>query len=497
MPIVIDQSASPLIRFDRITKFYGAVQALTGVDCSVMPGECLGLIGHNGAGKSTLMNVLTGTVRCDDGAILVDGVDRRQAYTVDLAKELGIRCVFQELSLCPNLTVAENTRIAHRPLRGFGWRRRAGDLVTTALDAIFPGHGISPSDIVSDLSIGKRQMVEIARAFTETDRPARIVVLDEPTSSLDAVTAEQLLAYVRRRVAGGLSVILISHMLGEVLSTSNRIVTMRDGAVVADGPVADFDRDKLVAIMGGGANARRPAATARTARAANAADRVEVATASIPLKAKAGDIIGLAGLAGHGQTRMLLDVFAHGGHGASRKARVTGKVALVAGDRQNDGVFPLWSIARNIGVGSLKTMRRAGLIDPAAEAGLAADWKKRIAIKTPDMDNPILSLSGGNQQKALFARALGSDAEIVLMDDPMRGVDVSTKYEVYDLIRAEADRGRTFLWYTTEFDELGHCDHIYVFRDGDIVDELPREDLTEERIIKSSFADAPVSQATS
>lgn len=494
---MLDPSASPLIRFERIAKIYGVVRALSGVDLSVVVGECLGLVGHNGAGKSTLMNVLTGTIRCDEGAIIVAGVDRRQSFGVDLAKQLGVRCVFQELSLCPNLTVAENTRIAHRSLRGFGWRRRAGQLIASMLDEIFPGHGIAPGDVVADLSIGKRQMVEIARAFTATDQPPRIVVLDEPTSSLDAVTAEQLLAYVRKRVASGLSVILISHMLGEVLSASNRIVVMRDGAIVADGPVADFDRERLVAAMSGGAQTRRPIVTARTALGGEKPARVEVPTNTMPLKARAGDIIGLAGLAGHGQTRMLLDVFAHGGHGGSRKARVDGTVALVAGDRQNDGIFPLWSIARNIGVGSLKAMRRVGLIDPAAEASLASEWKKRIAIKTPDMDNPILSLSGGNQQKALFARALGSDADIVLMDDPMRGVDVSTKYEVYDLIRAEADRGRTFLWYTTEFEELGHCDHIYVFRDGDIVDELSRDALTEERIIKASFADAPVQEASS
>lgn len=491
---MLDQSASPLIRFERVAKIYGAVRALSGVDLSIAAGECLGLVGHNGAGKSTLMNVLTGTIRCDEGAILIAGQDRCQSYGVDLATELGVRCVFQELSLCPNLTVAENTRIAHRSLKGFGWRRRAGQLIAAMLDEIFPGHGIAPGDIVADLSIGKRQMVEIARAFTETTQPARIVVLDEPTSSLDAVTAEQLLAYVRKRVASGLSIILISHMLGEVLSASSRIVVMRDGAVVADGPVAGFDRERLVSTMGGGAQTRRPVATARKGRDGEALLRVEVPTSSMPLKARSGDIIGLAGLAGHGQTRMLLDVFAHGRHGASRKARVQGRVALVAGDRQNDGVFPLWSIARNIGVGSLKAMRRVGLIDPAAEASLAAEWKKRIAIKTPDMDNPILSLSGGNQQKALFARAFGSDADIVLMDDPMRGVDVSTKYEVYDLIRSEADRGRTFLWYTTEFEELGYCDHIYVFRDGDIVDELSRDALTEERIIKASFAETPSQQ---
>jgi ribose transport system ATP-binding protein len=165
-------------------------------------------------------------------------------------------------------------------------------------------------------------------------------------------------------------------------------------------------------------------------------------------------------------------------------------VALVAGDRQSDGVFPQWSIARNIGVRSLRTLRRGPLISRAREEALASFWRDKIGIRTPDMDNNILSLSGGNQQKALFARALGSDARIVLMDDPMRGVDIGTKLEVYDLIRDEAKKGRTFLWHTTETDELRNCDHVYVFRDGMIVADLGRDEITEERVIQSSFTEA-------
>jgi ribose transport system ATP-binding protein len=165
-------------------------------------------------------------------------------------------------------------------------------------------------------------------------------------------------------------------------------------------------------------------------------------------------------------------------------------VALVAGDRQTDGIFPLWSIAENIGVGSLKALRRGWFIPPERERALAARWQQRIGIRTPDLDNNILSLSGGNQQKALFARALGSDARIILMDDPMRGVDVGTKLEIYALVRDEARRGRTFLWYTTETAELDNCDRVYVFRNGGIVAELGRDELTEERVIQSSFADA-------
>jgi ribose transport system ATP-binding protein len=180
-------------------------------------------------------------------------------------------------------------------------------------------------------------------------------------------------------------------------------------------------------------------------------------------------------------------------NGATRRAsgiEVTDPVALIAGDRQSDGIFPIWSITENIGIRSLRALRRGLLVSSELEDRLAEIWKKRINIRTPDLRNNILSLSGGNQQKALFARALGCEARIVLMDDPMRGVDISTKLEVYDLIRAEANAGRTFLWYTTEMEELQNCDHVYVFRHSRIVADLRRGELTEERVIHSSFQEA-------
>jgi ribose transport system ATP-binding protein len=206
------------------------------------------------------------------------------------------------------------------------------------------------------------------------------------------------------------------------------------------------------------------------------------------LAAWRGDIVGLAGLAGHGQTDMLLRIF-HAAGRSGPEAEVRDPVALVAGDRVNDGIFPLWSIAGNVGIGSLADMLRGFLIDPERELDLARSCRERIGIRTPDVANNILSLSGGNQQKVLFARALGSKAGIVLMDNPMRGVDIGTKQEVYDMIRAEADRGRTFIWYTTEMDELANCDHVYVFHNGRIVASLTRDQMSEEAVLRSSFAE--------
>ena len=480
-----------IARLDGVRKSYGAVRALDGVDFSVQPGECIGLVGHNGAGKSTLMAILAGTGTPDTGQIAIDGT-LQPSWTIQRARAFGVRCVFQELSLCPNLSVAENTRVSHAALNGWRGAKRAAALILDSLDRIFPGHGISPQDIVGDLAIGQRQLVEVARAFTVTDDPLHLVILDEPTSSLDAETARQLLDHVRRAVAAGISCVLISHILGEILQTSDRVVVMRDGKVVADAAAARMTRDSLVAAMG---SARLHAKAARAAAGETAAQPVVVSVQAgaahgpIGLQARQGEIIGLAGLAGHGQTRMLMDLFeAAGSQGAALK--VAGAVALVAGDRQTDGIFPLWSITKNISVRSLGALRRGLFIAAEREAQMATDWRDRIGIRSEDMDNNILSLSGGNQQKALFARALASDAQIILMDDPMRGVDIGTKLDVYDLILTEAQRGRTFLWYTTETDELDNCDRVYVFRNGRIVVALDHSELTEEKIIQSSFAEA-------
>src|SRR5208283_980637 len=206
-----------LVDFTGVQKSYGAVRALDGVDFSLSEGECVGVVGHNGAGKSTLMHVLNGGVTPDAGRLVIAGEEQR-FYSAARAKALGLRSVFQELSLCPNLTVAENARVYHPSVRGFGWRRHAGRLILDKLDEIFPGHGVRPNDLVQGLTIGRKQMVEIARAFTISDTPARLVILDEPTSSLDQHSAAQLLAHVRRSVDAGISCALISHILGEVLS---------------------------------------------------------------------------------------------------------------------------------------------------------------------------------------------------------------------------------------------------------------------------------------
>lgn len=453
------------------------MRALRGVDLVLRAGECLAVVGHNGAGKSTLMNVLAGTVLPDAGSMRVGGVSA--AFGV---RDPALRFVFQEGSLCPNLSIAENARVMHRDVRGMGWRWRCAALMAEAAAAVFPGLVLPPGRLVGDLPLGARQAVEITRAFSHTGTPPCVVVLDEPTSSLDGHLAAALLAHVRRFVEAGGSVVFISHKLNEVLAVADRIVVMRDGTVVAEAPAVSLTRDGLVAAMGHevahGVQARRAAATGPAT--------VEIgrgATGGAALLARRGEVIGLAGLAGHGQTALLLRVLA----GRDKAIRLSGATAMVPGDRVTDGIFPLWSIARNITARALPMLCRGPLLDPAREAALAEDWRQRLGLVTPSVENPILSLSGGNQQKALFARALSSDAAIILMDDPMRGVDVGTKRDVYALISAEAARGRTFLWYSTEFEELLHCDRVAVFRDGRVTGVLEADAVSEASVLRLSF----------
>lgn len=469
-----------------VEKTFGAVRALAGADFEVRRGECVGLVGHNGAGKSTLMNVLSGAFLPDSGSVSIQGSDVSGAYDAARAAALGVRTVFQELSLCPNLTVLENIRISHPGLRGFGWRRRAGSLIRAKLDEIFTGNEIAEDAEVADLSISQRQMVEIARAFTVSDGSCDLVILDEPTSSLDQHAAEQLVSYIRKFVAAGGSVVLISHLLGEILAASDTIVVMRDGRVVSVDAASKFNRARLVTDMGN-VHETGQQLTARAKGREPGEVVVEVPYGDgNRLVLREGEIIGFTGLSGQGQTELLVRIFT-----AAQRRRsdlnVTKPAVFIAGDRQADGIFPLWSIRKNISVSSLARLTRRFAVNFEQEAEEAERWRKKLSIRTQDMTQNILSLSGGNQQKALFARALGAEAGIVLMDDPMRGVDVGTKHEVYEILAEEAARGRALIWYTTEIDELSYCDRAYVFREGAIVAELAGDDMTEANVLSASF----------
>ncbi len=473
-------TAAPVVSLEQAHLSYGPVLALRDATLSISAGECVGLVGHNGAGKSTLANVINGRLTQTQGAVHHRNADPLLRNSQN-AQNAGIRSVFQELSLCPNLTVLENLRIPYRNMPRKGWRRVARRKMLDALDLVFPGHGIHARATVGNLTIAERQMVEIAIAFADRDREPSLVILDEPTSSLDAAIAQQLLDHIKRFCAKGGAVLFISHMMGEIFEVSTRIIVMKDGQIVDDQPARQFTRASIVDAMG-------HVAPDDDASGAGRADRTlgaEVVRAANGLNARAGEIVGLAGLAGHGQAEALAQIYFD--NAPKWKSARQPEVVFVAGDRARDGLMPLWSILRNLSLTTLPEFSRKVMVDRSSEADMVQTWKDRIGIRTDNLMNPILSLSGGNQQKVLFARALASSAPIVVMDDPMRGVDVGTKKDVYQMIKAEAARGRSFLWYSTETDEILECDRVFVFRAGQIAAELAGDEITEENILHASF----------
>ncbi|RFU44768.1 sugar ABC transporter ATP-binding protein [Paraburkholderia sp. DHOC27] len=476
-----------LIGLAGIGKSFGQVKALSAIDFAFRTGECVGVAGHNGAGKSTLMAVLAGVYAPDQGTLSVAGQPLSH-YDANVARQAGVRCVFQELSLCSNLSVAENMCILHPTLKGRGWRKKATSLMLGQLDAIFPGHGLKGHELIADLSLTQRQMVEIARAFTVVEAPVKLVILDEPTSSLDAHTAGQLLGFIREAAARGIASILISHMLGEIEQVADRVLVMRDGMAAAVLPRAALDQDAIVRAMGQHVEAaRQTQASARRQRDdAHFTWQLGPPARRSTIDATRGEIVCFAGLAGQGQTEALLTIY----RDASRRGAAA-RVAFVAGDRADDGVFPLWSISENLSIrslfGSSNDLRRYGLVHAEGVRKLVQEWRAKIGIRGAATRAGILSLSGGNQQKVLFARALASDADLILMDDPTRGVDIGTKRDIYELVRNEAANGRTFIWYTTENGELAWCDRAYVFRSGRVTRMLHADECTEEALLAASF----------
>ena len=470
----------PLLRVENLSKSFPGVQALREVRLHVMPGEVLGVIGENGAGKSTLMKILAGVQRPDGGTLFWRGAEVRFSKPSQ-AIEAGISLIHQELNLAENLTVAENLFLGRLPtFWGVIQTRQMRQQADALLSRV--GLEVSSSASLGKLSIAQRQMVEIAMAFSDAGIAPRVVILDEPTSSLDQGLAAQLLAHVGRFVQAGGAVILISHILGEILSSATRIIVMKDGRIVAEAAASEFTQASLVAAMG--STAKDQTRSTGAATGGDAILKLDLPR-GLPFVARKGEVIGLAGLGGHGQTDMLVGLFEQSS--PAWWPRRDPAATFVAGDRRLNGTFDLWSILRNMTIASLPDLSRRGMVDRTAEAQRADTWKSRIAIRTPDMNNPILSLSGGNQQKVLFARALSTRAPLVLMDDPMRGVDVGTKQEVYDIIRAEAAVGRTFVWYSTEIDEMALCDRVYVFREGAIVAELTGDGINEHAILSASF----------
>jgi ribose transport system ATP-binding protein len=487
-----DPGTGQVLGLQDISKTYGVTRALDSVSLAIGRGEIVGLVGHNGAGKSTLMRVIVGLTRPDTGAVTVGGRPAGPAYSMQESRAYGVRIAYQELSLAPELKAFENVAVASGGTGGWRWRRRSQALLRDHLDEVFPGHRIPVRQPIRALSLAQQQMLEITQATLTAGGPLTLLILDEPTSALSGEQAGNLFRYVKQLKSQGVSTVLISHKLEEILSHTDRVVVMRDGQIVAEEPTSSLDHDQIVTVMGGVARdtAGPRAAAAPAGDAGHAGELLAVRNVrsdrlrDVSLTIRAGEIVGLSGLEGQGQQALLHYLWRN--RHSRRSVRLTGGVSFVTGDRQTSGVFQLWNVGQNIGAGVLRDVSRFGVIQRARERQVVDDWMQRLAVRGT-ATTPIPELSGGNQQKALIARSLAARSRLVLLDDPFRGVDIETKQQVYGLMREETAKGRSFLWFTTENAELAECDRVFVMSAGRIAAELHGDEISEEAVIGASF----------
>jgi rhamnose transport system ATP-binding protein len=490
--------SSPLVlEASDITKSFAGVRALRGVSFDLRAGEVHALVGENGAGKSTLIKIITGAERPDSGWLVVGG---RRVRDMDpaTARALGIAVIYQQPSLFPHLTVAENIAL---PLEGGGlWRRvdwgrrtrHAAELLARI------GSTVDPARLVETLSMPEQQIVEIARAI---GADARIVLMDEPTASLTEREVENLYRVIGLLRAGGVGVIYISHRLDEIFTVSDRITVLRDGETVGTREAGQIDRATLIRMMVG----RDVSAVFPKAPVTPGAPALELRGLSsraagirdVTLTVRRGEILGLAGLVGSGRTELAETIFGirpadagevlvHGErrHITSPADAIRAGIAYVPEDRRQHGVVLDMSVAANATLASLGSVSSYGLIDRARERARAQEYVDRLRIRTPSVLAGTHTLSGGNQQKVALARWLSTRPSVIILDEPTQGVDVGSKAEIHGLMQMLVEQGMAILMISSELPEiLGMSDRIAVMRGGAVRAVLDRADATPSGIL--------------
>jgi len=492
------KNAKPLLEARQVYRGFFGNPVLKGVSIALYPGRVHALLGENGAGKSTLINLLSGTLQPDDGSIAIDGVPVARLSPTS-ARTAGIAVVQQELSLAGDLSIAENIGLGAYPRRfGLIDYKALHANVTRVCELV--GLTERPDTPVSQLALGRRQMVEIAKALY---RNPRVLILDEPTSSLSAHEAgilARLIATLRDR---GVALLYISHRLNEVQALCSHVTVLKDGGVTADQSLDGIDGESLVRLMVG-----RETGELFPPRVASepGALRIDVAGFSAgqvrdtSFSARAGEIVGIGGLVGQGQEDLLLGLY---GAIPARAARAVidgndglpGRVSdanaagivYVPADRKHEGLVLPHSIASNVILPSLGRLARRGFRDPSAERGLIAGLAKRLSIKG-DVARPVQALSGGNQQKVALAKWLPLEPSVFLLNDPTRGVDIETKREIYLMLRNFAAEGKLVILASSDTPELVNlCDRVIVLREGRVAAELSGDAISEEAIVGAAM----------
>jgi len=488
-----------------VSKRYGGVRALQAAELVIEAGRIHAVLGENGAGKSTLIKVIAGVVVPDEGRMLLEGEPVSFASPA-AANAAGIACIFQELSLIPDLTVADNIAISNPPRRfGLIDRRAQRRLAEEAL-ARAGADNIHPLALVKDLSLSRRQMVEIAKALA---RKPRILILDEATSALTASDVTKIYGVLKRLRAEGLALVYISHRMHEITELADECTVFCNGRSVASFAAGTKSDNEVVELMiGREYNAVFPARKARAPSAASPLlDVRHLGWGSrlndISLALHAGEVIGLGGLDGQGQRELLLALFGvlQGTTGEvlvdGRAVTITGPdvakrkdigMALIPEDRKTEGLMLPMSVRDNLSFAALGALARFGVIDGSAERDAVERMVRLLGVRTNGTDVPAGSLSGGNQQKLVIGKWLLMSPRILLLNDPTRGIDVGTKQELYQLLRQLADAGAAILFYSTDYDELvGCCDRVFVMYDGAITRELVGAEINERALVSNAL----------
>ena len=492
----------PLLRMSLIRKRFPGVQALDNARLEMLPGEIHALLGENGAGKSTLIKILSGAQQPDSGTIEFRGQTVVMVSPHD-AQRRGIATIYQEFTLAPNMTIAENVFIGREPGVSFfvDWQKMASE--TRAITKRL-GLELQPMAIVRGLSVAEQQMVEIARALS---MKSRLIVMDEPTSALSSTEVEKLFRIARELKAHGLSIIFVTHRLEEVMQICDRYTVLRDGRLVGSGAIADITIDGIIRLMVGRevkalfAHRERELAgdvvlrVEGLNRRGNAQDQNATVLADVGFEARRGEILGVAGLVGAGRTEMARAVFGADAfdsgrviingrevHIRSPQDAIRNGIGLVPEDRKQQALFLALAVRINLSMASHRQILRWGVfIDETAERAMVEEYRQKLNIRMASPEQLIASLSGGNQQKVTLARWLALRPKVLIVDEPTRGIDIGAKVEVHNLLFEMAETGIAVVAISSELPEvLAISDRIITMREGRVTGEIKREDATEE-----------------
>lgn len=490
-----------------LSKSFGGVQALKAASFSAEPGEVHALVGENGAGKSTMIKILSGIFGADAGEIRVQ--DRAVVLeSPQTALRLGIGTIFQDLTLLPYMTVAENLLMGREP-RKFGLiDRKATISAAWKLLQDADISGIEPLELVANLSLGQRQIVEIVKVVS---RQPQILFMDEPTSALAEHEVEWLFGTIRKLRQQGTCIVFTSHRWNEIKGIADRITVFRNGESVGTYEATALSEQEAVERMTGRKLEMlytEPSPLAEQTIMLQARQLSSTDLHEVSLTAYRGEVLGIGGLAGQGQRELLLSLFGvH--HLKSGTIEIDGKdvrinspydaiykgIALIPEDRKTEGLLLPLPVRQNLTLPILRKISRGGFIQRHQEQNLIHTMIDRLSIRTPDTDQPVGALSGGNQQKVLLGRWLLTQARILLLYDVTRGVDVATKHEIYELIRQLSEDGHTLLFYSTDTEEMAHiCHRVLVMREGRITDEIVGPHIAPEAIVAAAIHDPGAAQ---